>query len=90
MAGRKLSGQAAVAASAQPGNSGRLVLLVDKATNNRFLVDTGAVFSVIPFTSSDPPVGPRITTADALPIPCWGWVEQRLKAGGVEYKWKFL
>ena len=79
-----------MAASAQPGNSGCLVLLVDEATNDRFQVDTGAVFSVIPFTSSDPPTGPRITTANALPIPCWGWTDRGLNAGGAFYRWKFL
>ena len=79
-----------MAASAQPGTCGRLVLLVDEATKDRFLVDTGAVFSVIPFTSVDPPTGPRITTADASPIPCWGWIQRRLKAGGVDYSWQFL
>ena len=86
----KLVGQAAVAASAQPGGSGRLVLLVDQSTGDKFLVDTGAVFSVIPFSSPDPTSGPKITTADASPIPCWGWHQRRLKAGGVWYPWKFL
>ena len=65
----KLGSQAAVAASAQPGGSGRLVLLVDEATRDKFFVDTGAVFSVIPFSYSDPPTVPKITTADASPIP---------------------
>ena len=66
----KLVGQAAVGASAQPGGSGRLVLLVDESTRDKFLVDTGAVFSAIPFSSLDPLIGPRITKAYALPIPC--------------------
>ena len=86
----KLVGQVAVAASAQPGGSGRLVLLVDQSTGDKFLVDIGAVFSVIPFSSSYPPSGPKITTTDASPIPCWGWHQRRLKAGGVWYPWKFL
>ena len=77
----KLVGQAAVVASNQPGGSGRLVLLVDEATRDKFLADTGAVFSVIPFSSSVPPTGPKITTTDASPIPCWGWHQSRLPSG---------
>ena len=88
--GGKLVGRVAVAASAQPGGSGRLALLVDEASGDKFLVDTGAVFSVIPFSSAEPPSGPRITTADASPIPCWGWKERRLQAGGICFSWNFL
>ena len=86
----QLGGQAAVGACAQPGGSGLLVLLMDKATNNSFLVDTGAVFSVIPFSSSSPPTGPKINSVDASPIPCWGWANRKLKAGGMWFQWKFL
>ena len=88
--GGKLVGRVAVAASAQPGGSGRLALLVDEASGDKFLVDTGAVFFVIPFSSAVPPSGPRITTADASPIPCWGWKERRLQAGGICFSWRFL
>ena len=73
-----------------PGNTGRLALLVDEVTGMQFLVDTGAVFSVLPYTSSKLPTGPRITTADKSPIPCWGWVQQRILAGGTYFDWKFL
>ena len=72
----------AVSAPAQPGG--------DKAMGDRFLVDTGAVFFVLPFSSSSPPTGPGITTADASPIPCWGWVERRLRIGGICLSWTFL
>ena len=80
----------AASAPAHPGGSGRLVLLVDEATGDKFLVDTVAVFSVLPFSSDEPTTGPRITTADASPIPCWGWVERRLCAGGICFSWRFL
>ena len=71
-----------MAAAVRPGNTGRLALLVDEVTGMQFLVDTGAVFSVLPYTSSELPTGPKITTADKSPIPCWGWVQQRILAGG--------
>ena len=48
MGGRKLGSWVAASAPAQPGGSGRLVLLVDEVTGDKFLVDTGAVFSVLP------------------------------------------
>ena len=90
MGGGKLGSRVAASAPAQSGGSGRLVLLVDEATGDKFLVDTGAVFSVLPFSSDEPPTGPRINTADASPIPCWGWVERRLRAGGICFSWRFL
>ena len=79
-----------MAAAVHPGNTGRLALLVDEVTGMQFLVDTGAVFSVLPYTSSELPTGPKITTADKSPIPCWGWVQQRILAGGTYFDWKFL
>ena len=72
------------------GTTGRLALLVDEATGVQFLVDTGAVFSVLPYTSSELPTGLKITTADKSPIPCWGWVQWRILAGGTYFDWKFL
>ena len=88
--GKKLGGQAAGAAPAEPGLPGRLGLLVDEATTDQFLVDTGAVYSVIPHSSSEQQSGPRITTANGKPIPCWGWTERAIKAGGRVFRWHFL
>ena len=90
MGGRKLGSRVAASAPSQPRGSGRVVLLVDKAMGDKFLVDTGAVFSVLPFSSRDPHTGPRITTADTSPIPCWGWVERRFRASGICFIWQFL
>ena len=69
---KTIVGLSAVAAAVQPGITGRLALLVDKETGVQFLVDSGAVFSVLPYTSSDLPSSPRITTTYKSPIPCWG------------------
>ena len=55
MGGGKLGSWFSTSGSTQPGGSGRFVLLVDKTTGDKFLVDTGAVFSVLPFSSSDLP-----------------------------------
>ena len=88
--GKKLGGQAAGAVPAELGGPGRLGLLVDEATTDQFLVDAGAVYSVIPHSSSEQQSGPRITTANGKPIPCWGWTERAIKAGGRVFKWHFL
>jgi hypothetical protein len=55
-----------------------------------FLVDTGSVYSVIPYSSSAQATGPAITSAAGKPIPCWGWRSMAVKFGSVVYKWKFL
>ena len=86
----KLIGRVAGAVTAQPGRPGRLGLLVDEATKDRFLVDTGAVYSVIPFSSTAPPTGPAISSASGVPIPCWGWCRRTLRTGGRVFEWCFL
>jgi hypothetical protein len=67
--GRKLGGRAAIASTAQAGRPGRLGVLVDKVTSVVFLIDTGAVFSVVPYTSDQP----AIQAADGMAISFWGW-----------------
>ncbi len=44
---------------------GRLVHIVDESKQRRFLVDTGAAYSIFPFSSSGKQSGPRLTGADA-------------------------
>ena len=44
----------------------------------------------VSFSSSSPPTGPKINSVDASPIPCWGWANRKLKAGGMWFQWKFL
>ncbi len=86
----KLNGRAAVAVTAEPGPPGRLGMLQDEISGVSYLVDTGAVYSVIPFTSTDPPVGPTLAAADGSPIPCWGHEVKTLKVGCHLFKWEFL
>ena len=89
MAG-KLVSRVAVAASTSPGGSGQLCYLVDEIANHKFLVDTGAAYSVVPFSSTDPPHGPAICTADKSLIPCWGVRTRDIRAGGQLFTWTFL
>jgi hypothetical protein len=71
--GGKLDGRAAIAATAQAGRPGRLGVLMDTTASVVYLIDTGAVYSVIPYSSTQPATGPAKTSADGTPIPCWGW-----------------
>ena len=86
----KLGGRAASAATAQPGPPGRLALLVDDATGTSYLVDTGAIVSVIPYQSQEPASGPAITAADGKPIKCWGREDRVISAGNRKFQWSFL
>ena len=86
----KLEGRAAAAVTAQPGQPGRLGLLRDTRSGVAYLVDTGAVFCVVPFSSAEPPSGPLISAADGANIPCWGRQEVEVCAGGRIFKWPFL
>ena len=86
----KLVGRATVAATARPGLPGRLGILVDEGSDLSFLVDSGAVYSVLPHHSTEPANGPAITNANGSPIPCWGVREHVLKVAGKTYKWNFL
>ena len=69
---------------------GRLLSFQDSVTGTRFLIDTGASYSVVPYTSSDPQQGPKIVTADKRPIPCWGREPRQVSAGGRTYTVDFL
>jgi hypothetical protein len=69
---------------------GRLVHIVDESTQRRFLVDTGAAYSIFPFSSSGKQSGSRLTGADGLHIPCWGEPRLSLVFHGHRFEWPFL
>ena len=50
------------------GPKGQLALLVDEASQQRFLVDTGSSYSILPHKSQQPQSGPRLCIADRAPI----------------------
>jgi hypothetical protein len=86
----KLVGQAVAAVNAQPGRPGRLCALLCDTSKLLFLVDTGAVYSVLPYSSTQPANGPAITSASGAPIACWGWKQLVVVFGGRRFKWSFL
>ncbi len=85
----KLAGRATAAVTVKPGLPGRLGLLRDTVSGVAYLIDTGAVFCVLPHSSSEPPSGPRISAADGFNIPCWGSIVVEVAASGRFFKWPF-
>ncbi len=79
-----------VTAATQPGNPGRLGVLVDEGTGFHFMADTGSVYSLIPHQSSSTPSGPRVVTEDRTPIPCWGSCMRKIRVGAFSFTWQFL
>ena len=65
----------------QVNTLGDLVFLQDTATEQRFLVDTGAAVSVFPHRSSAPSSGTLLVGADGRSIPSWGTVTRNLCFG---------
>ncbi len=64
--------------------------VVDQLSNRRFLVDTGAVFSVFPHSSPSRPDGPALAGAAGQPTPCWGEKQFQLSFNGRSFTWTFL
>jgi len=69
---------------------GKLVLIADQLSNRRFLVDTGAAYSIFPHFSSSSPHGPALAGPGGTPIPCWGEKQLHLSFGGKKFSWSFL
>ena len=68
-----------------------LVHIIDQLTDQRYLLDTGASFSLVPNSSKDPPAHePQLTSPNGLPIRCWGEEKWRLHFGGCTFEWSFL
>jgi hypothetical protein len=58
-----------------------MIFLQDDESKQQFMVDTGAVCSVLPHRSKTLPTGPQLSGADGRAIPCWGMVRRRLSFG---------
>ena len=54
------------------------------------MADTGSVYSLIPHSSSSPPSGPRLVSADEKPIACWGACTRTIRVAGRDFTWRFL
>jgi len=52
--------------------SGGMIFLQDDERKEQFMVDTGAICSVLPHRSKATPTGPPLSGADGKDISCWG------------------
>ena len=59
-------------------------------SNRRFLVDTGAAYSILPHQSSGHPTGPSLAGPDGHPLACWGDKPVHLLLDGYRFQWTFL
>jgi hypothetical protein len=50
--------------------AGQLIHMLDQISNRRFLVDTGASYSILPHRSSLPATGPKLFGPAGQLIPC--------------------
>ena len=64
--------------------------MLDQVSNRRFLVDTGASYSILPHRSSLPASGPKLFGPAGQPIPCWGERLLQLRFQDLDFEWKFL
>ena len=69
---------------------GELLHLTDGLTGRRFLVDTGASFSIFPHHSADPGSGPALRSPSGEAIPCWGEKKLAVEFSGRRFEWTFL
>jgi hypothetical protein len=53
----------------------------DDDSKQKFMVDTGAVCSVLPHRLKAQPACPQLSGADGRPIPMWGTIRCRLSFG---------
>ena len=73
-----------------PATPARLAHAVDQMSGIKFLIDTGAAYSVIPHQSSTPARGPPLRGAGGSTIRCWGSSTRAVKFGGHDFSWPFL
>jgi hypothetical protein len=56
----------------------------------KFLVDTGSSYSILPHRSSAPQSGPLLCAANNRRIRCWGYRSAAMAVNGRRYEWNFL
>ena len=86
----RLAGKLGVRGLVNAVAPGQLVYVTDQLSNRRFLVDTGAAFSILPHRSSTQPSGPALIGPNGLPIACWGDKPVQLVLDGRRFQWTFL
>jgi hypothetical protein len=72
-----------------PANAG-LIFLRDELMNDRYLLDTGAILSIVPCTSNVGPSGPLLKGADGQPILSSGFLSKTVQFQGKLFTAKCL
>jgi hypothetical protein len=67
-----------------------LMFLRDSYNQLNFQVDSGASLSIIPFSSSQTPLGPKLLGANSASIPTWGFQTKTIKIGTNTFEHEFL
>jgi len=83
---KKLRGRGRINAVAP----GKLIQLEDQLSQRRFLVDSGAAYSLLPFQSAAKATGPVLVAANNEEIPCWGERSVEVMFHGRRFTWQFL
>ena len=77
-----------------PGNiAGSLLFVHDPVEDRRWLVDSGALYSLIPPTLAQRTAGPTEMTlqaANGTKIPCYGTTNKRITIGKKSYEFEFI
>jgi hypothetical protein len=67
-----------------------LVHSMDKVSKRRFLVDSGASYTIFPYRSSSPHTGPLLAGSSGKTILCWVEKEFELSFDKNKFKWLLL
>ena len=93
--GAKKSGQPQASVSNVAGQNGRdnfLLHVLDNRRNEKWLVDGGALLSIVPPTPyqlKKGPIGSDLRAANGSSIPCYGSIFRTLSIGGKDFPFEF-
>jgi hypothetical protein len=67
-----------------------LIFLQDSQNDFKFLVESGASVSILPHSSSAPPIGPHLVGANGKQIPVWGFRHRNVCFSGQNFVFDFF
>jgi hypothetical protein len=86
----QLNGKLTTPAQLNTIAAGMLVHITDQLTGRRYLVDTGASFSLVPHQSRAPTCEPRLVGPNGAAINCWGETTLQLRFSNRTFQWRFM
>ena len=85
LAGKRGSRQVELVST--PAGHRPLLYLHDQLSNRRFLVDSGAAISVMPYKSNSPPIASSLVSAGGHAFKSWGTRSIPLCFSGRQFLW---